>query len=133
MRSHLREPVTIPRWVLLVKYGFFTLLGAAVLWASSPAVDEVSPDWLTPIWGVAISIAAAIACVGSLSERLERIELGAVTLLAALFVVFAVAPIVLVIEGDADRAVYSVIAAAFSVLLILRSGQLFIEVGRPTS
>lgn len=131
MRSHLHEPITIPRWALVVKYAFFVLLGMAVLWASSPAVDEVSPDWLTPIWGLGISTTAAAALVGSLTPRLEKIEMIGVTLLAALFVVFAIAPVVLVIQGDADRAVYSVIAAAFSVLTILRSLQLFREGGRP--
>jgi len=129
MTSHLREPIPVPRWLFTTKYAIFILVGVAVVWASSPAVDEISPDWLTPIWGMGIIASAAFALVGSLRERFEPLERVAVVVLAALFVVFAIAPVVLVLQGDRDRTLYSVIALGFSLLPILRSVQLLRTTG----
>ena len=129
MREHQREPIIIPRWVLTVKYAVFILLGVTVFIASSPAVDEVTPDWLTPIWGIGISVSAVIALVGSLTQRLEVLERWACAVLASLFLVFALAPIVLVIQGDEDRAMYSVIALGFALLPIARAAQLLSRTG----
>lgn len=129
MRSHLREPITIPRWLLTIKYTLFVFVGVTVLWASSPSVDEVSPNWLTPVWAGGITLTATIALVGSLAERFEPLERWSCAVLASLFIVFAVAPISLVLQGDADRAVYSVIALGFACIPTFRTAQLLRRTG----
>ena len=50
--QYLRTPLTVPRYVLTVKYALFVVLGFAVGTASAPSsFQEITPDWYTPIWG----------------------------------------------------------------------------------
>lgn len=128
----MRTPVVIPRWVLTLKYGLFVLLGAVVWWASAPSVDDVTPDWYTPTWGICLAAAASAAFVGSLRVQWEMpIERWAVSLLASLMFVYALAPISLVIAGNADRASFSVVALVISILPTARAVQLLRRTGGP--
>lgn len=112
------EPIVIPRGLLVAKYAVFILLGAVTTWATVPSINAVVGDWYTPVWGVVLAIAASIALIGSLSDRkkFERTERIGVSAVFALLTVFAISPVVLIFQGDADRATYSVVAVAVSLV-----------------
>jgi hypothetical protein len=120
----------IPRWVLVVKYFCFILVGLTVFAASSPSLDLTTIAGYTPIWGLAVILTGAGALIGSARPRLEPLERWSVLFLSALLLGYAAAPIQLVFGGDVDRAAYSVLALTLSLLpsarawmLIRRTGQ----------
>lgn len=116
--------VVIPRWLLTVKYGFLALLGVVVIFASQPSIEQLtdSDAWTTG-WGYGVAGFALACLIGSVSARkpYERIERVASVVLMSLFVIYALAPIYLVVvEGDLDRASLSVVALALSVVPFAR-------------
>lgn len=122
--SWAQGDVVIPRWLLTVKYAFLTLLGVVVIFASQPTIEELtdSATWTTG-WGYGIALFAAACLVGSLSARkpYERIERVASVGLMSLFIVYALAPIVLVITRfDLGRASLSVVALALTTVPFAR-------------
>lgn len=129
MREHIRSPIVIPRWVLILKYALFVLMGLSVWWASAPAVDALTPDWYTPVWALGVTLSATVAVIGSARERWESLERLAAVALASLLIVYAVSPIVLVLEGDADRAAFSVVALVVCLMPAARAVQLIKRTG----
>lgn len=118
------DDVQIPRWLLTVKYAALTLLGVVVIFASQPSIEQFTDSevWTTG-WGYGIALSAAACLVGSVSARkaYERIERVASVALMSLFVIYAIAPLWLVIvEGDLDRASLSVVAIALSIVPFAR-------------
>jgi len=124
MRSHMQVPIYIPRWVLTVKYALFIVLGLAVLWTTAPSLQVVTGDPYTQGWSGCVIVAATCALVGSTQKKLERLEKWSAAGLACLFIVYALSPIILVLQGDADRAAYSVVALIVSLLPTARALQL---------
>lgn len=124
MTGWKEDPIQIPRWVLAVKYALFALLGYAVAAATAPSLAQVTSEWYSTIWGIAVAGFAVAAFVGSADKRTwvaEAIGCGGIVSLMA---VYAISPIILIIEGDTDRLAYSVIAVSFMVLPAARLWQL---------
>lgn len=122
---YLRTPLTVPRYVLTVKYALFIALGVAVGTASAPSsFREITPDWYTPIWGVLLSLSALLALLGSLKEPGEALERWAASAVSCLLIGYAFAPIALVLEGDTDRLAYSVVALTVAMVPTARAIQL---------
>ena len=133
MKKHLRrwrQPLIIPRWILMLKYLCFIGLGGAVWSASSPSLDLTTGDGYTALWGIIVICSATLCFVGSMADRLEWMERWAVLLLSALLLGFAAAPIQLVLAGDHDRLAYSVIALTLSLLPTARAVMLIGRVGK---
>jgi len=121
--------IVIPRWVLVVKYATFILIGITVYLASSPSLDITTSNGYTPLWSIAVTITASVSLIGSLRQRWERMEGWAVLCLAALLIGYAAAPLQLVVSGDHDRAAYSALALALSVLPSARAWMLIRRAG----
>lgn len=128
--EYLRAPLTVPRYVLTVKYAMFALLGIAVGTATAPtSFDAITPDWYTPVWGVALTASALVSVVASLKEEREPIERWSVSLIACLLIGYAFAPIALVLGGDTDRLAYSVVALTVAMVPTARAIQLLKRTG----
>jgi FtsH-binding integral membrane protein len=128
--QYLRTPLTVPRYVLTVKYALFIALGAAVGTASAPSSFEaITPDWYTPIWGALLALSALLALIGSLRESREALERWSVSAVASLLIGYAFAPIVLVLAGDSDRLAYSVVALTVAMVPVARAIQLLKRTG----
>lgn len=125
-----RTPLTVPRYVLTVKYALFIALGIAVGTASTPSSFEaLTPDWYTPIWGAALSIAAFLALLGGLKESREPLERWSVSTVACLLIGYATAPIALVLAGDTNRLAYSIVALTVALAPAARAIQLLRRTG----
>lgn len=120
----VRSDVVIPRWLLTIDYGFRALIGVAVIFASQPTIELLtgSAGWTTA-WGWGVTIFATGSLIGSLSpskanERLERFcSVG----LMSLFIIYAFAPLyVVIVNGDWDRASLAIVAIALSVVPFAR-------------
>jgi hypothetical protein len=127
------DDVAIPRWLLTVKYGFLTLLGVVVIFASQPTIEELtdSAAWTTG-WGYGVAAFAAACFVGSLSPRkaYERVERIASVGLMSLFIIYALAPLVLVVtRADLGRASLSVVALALTTVPFARMLRLLRSTG----
>lgn len=118
MRAHLRQRIDLPRWVLTLIYSLTLPLAAAIIWATSPSLDEffASIEWMTPVWAAALGLTGAVTAIGSLREEWEALERWSSLGLACLLVFYAFSPLWLVIQGDADRAVYSMTAFMIMVM-----------------
>lgn len=115
-RDWLKATVVIPRPSLTFKYLFFVILGVVVSIATAPSLDAVTSEGYTFFWGLCLAAAAALATVGSFTGRTWILEAVACTAIVCLMVVYAVSPIVLILQGDWDRLAYSVIAVGFMTL-----------------
>lgn len=126
MRNHLRQPITIPRWLLTAKYFVFVLVGMAVLNTNPPALTSIYETPVTAIWAICLIVVSIVAFVGSLRTVWEHgLEKWGATLIFVLMAVYAFAPIALVLNGDPDRLAYSTIAILVSLLPYARSVQLW--------
>lgn len=74
MPSRLKEPIYIPRWVLLVKYVFFVILATATAIRGSATLDLTTPASYTPIWSAAVAIGAIVAAAATLVKPLAEVE-----------------------------------------------------------
>jgi len=137
MRTHLRQTIHIPRWLLTLIYALSVPLAAAIIWATSPTLEEITRpiEWLTPVWAAVMGISGALSALGSLRATWEVLERWASFALSLLLVFYAFSPLWLVLQGDADRAVYSMTALMIVVMpwwrtlgLLRRTG---IKVGDP--
>lgn len=129
MRQRLRrwgaEPIMIPRWALTVKYSLFVVMGLSVAAAAAPSLSQlVSSESYTSVWGSVLAIAGVVSAFGSTSVRRERFERVGCTLVVSLLTVYALSPIVLVLQGDLDRLSFSVVAVVIMVLPLARLIQL---------
>lgn len=122
-------PIVIPRWVLVLKYACFIILGAVIFAASSPALAHLAGDFWTALFGLCIAAAAAAALVGSTHARWEALEKWGVLALSGLLLGYAIAPVSLVLAGDLDRATYSTIAVTLSLLPASRAWMLIRRTG----
>lgn len=122
-------PIVIPRWVLIAKYVCFMILGAVIFAASSPTMQQLAGDFWTALFGISITVAAAGALVGSAHSRLEVVERWSVLALSGLLLGYAIAPVLLVLAGDLDRATYSTIAVTLSLLPASRAWMLIRRTG----
>jgi hypothetical protein len=132
MRSISRwglAPIVIPRWVLVLKYACFIILGAVIFAASSPSLVHLAGDFWTGLFGLCIAAAAAGALIGSTHPRLEALERWCVLALSGLLLGYAIAPVSLVLAGDLDRATYSTIAVTLSLLPASRAWMLIRRTG----
>ncbi len=124
-----REPVIIPRYILMVKYLCFVGVGVAVYVASSPSLDLTTGAGYTGLWGITVGLSSIGCLVGSMDVRLETVERWAVLVLAALLIGYACAPLQLVLSGDTNRLAYSTLAVTLAILPTARAVQLIRRVG----
>lgn len=123
-----RAPMLIARGVYALELVFLAGLGLAIWWASSPVLDLTVPDGWQAAWGVTLSL-AALGTLAGLVVKGETVERWATLLLASLLIGYAAAPFQLVLAGDRDRLVYSIIAAALAIIPTARAWALL---RRPT-
>lgn len=126
----MRSPIVIPRGILSVKYIMFILLGLSIYIASSPSVDEQTPDWFTPVWGLSIAAPAVVAAFASFSERWETAEFWALVLLVPCIISYPIAAVSSVVNGDTDRLAFSVAALLIALLPTGRWLMLLPNVGK---
>lgn len=90
MRSRLREPVTIPRWALTAKYGFFLILAALTFFRGMTTLDLTTPAGYLPLWAGAVALGACVALPASLTEKTANVERWAAAWIAGWLGVVAV-------------------------------------------
>lgn len=90
LMKRLREPITIPRWVLTVKYAFFLVLAGATAVRGSATLDLTTPAGYTPIWCAAVAAGALVALPSSIVRAWEAAEKWAAVWIAGWLSVVAV-------------------------------------------
>lgn len=123
MRERLRAPISIPAWVLTLKYALFMCIGAAVYTTAAPSLEQAFDEWYTPFWALAVCGCGLVAFIGSLAS--ERTEKWGASGLFILMGIYTFAPIMLVLGGDTNRLAYSIIAITLSLLPYARAVQLW--------
>ena len=133
MRKRIRRwglaPIVIPRWILVLQYACFIVLGVVIFAASSPSLVKVSGDFWTGLFGLCIALASAGALAGSTHPKWETLERWSALALSGLLLGYAIAPGSLVLAGDLDRATYSTIAVTLSLVPASRSWMLIRRAG----
>jgi hypothetical protein len=129
LTHYVTDRIVIPRWVLVIKYCAFILIGVTVVITTSPSLNLTTASGYTPVWGGMLIGSAIICVVGSLRGLLEPIERWGVLMLSALLLGYAFAPLSLVFHGDTDKAVYSSIALTLCILPAVRAIQLIRQSG----
>lgn len=76
-RRSFREPLHIPRWILLLKYLGFAFFGVVAYNVGVPRLDLTTPEGYRPIWAAAIVLFALTAALFLIIQKpnLERISL----------------------------------------------------------
>jgi hypothetical protein len=72
--SRLREPIFVPRWVLLCFYGFLVVLATATVIRGSATLDLTQPESYTPLWSLAVGLGALIAALATIIRPLADLE-----------------------------------------------------------
>lgn len=104
------EPIFVPRWVLVVMYSGFIVLGGMAAIAGIPTLDLTTPEGYVTPYALAIALFAIIAAVGaSLGFRHERLELVGALLLFSLLTTYAGSALFLSAGGDIGRATFAVV------------------------
>lgn len=124
MKGWAEDPIVIPRWVLAVKYLTYILIGAAVSAATAPSLEAVTSEWYSTIWGVCVAACGLVALLGSVHPTRWVVEAVGCGGIVSFMAVYAVSPIIMIIDGDTDRLAYSVLAVAFAVIPAGRLWQL---------
>lgn len=74
MPSRLREPIYIPRWMLLGFYLILVALAATTVIRGSATLDLTQPESYTPIWSAAVGSGALLAAVSTTFRILSGLE-----------------------------------------------------------
>lgn len=128
-RFGLLNPVLeVIRLWLLVKYIAFVFVGAIMYIVSAPTLKLTIGDG-TWVLGAAISLSAALCAIGVLSPRFELLEKCAGSVLVTALFVYAATPVALVVDGNLDRLLYSVIAIALLIIPSIRVVSLLMRTG----
>ena len=90
MRSNMRTPIYIPRWVLVAKYGFFLVIAGVTAIRGSVTLDLTTPTGYTPIWCAAVAVGAVVALPASFLPKLADAEKWAAAWIAGWLSVVAV-------------------------------------------
>ena len=115
-KTELFNPIfEITRGDMFTMYLLEIAAGIVIWLVSSPTFSFVVGQALTAMWGAGIALSATGATIGVLRERTEAIERWSGAVLVALLAGYAAAPIALVVSGDLDRLLYSILA----VILLL--------------
>jgi len=72
--KHLRlEPIIVPRWMLIIKYSLFAILGLILARSGSPSIEQQTGNTSLLTYGLLISAASLIAVVGCVT--IEWVEM----------------------------------------------------------
>lgn len=82
MPSRLKEPIYIPRWVLLLIYVFFVILAGTTALRGLATLDLTTPESYTVIWAAAVAIGAVVAVAATLLRPFAPLEKWAATWMA---------------------------------------------------
>lgn len=74
MPSRLKDPISIPRWMLLGFYLFLVVLATATVIRGSATLDLTQPESYQPIWAAAVGGGALVAAVATLLRVLAGLE-----------------------------------------------------------
>ena len=122
--------VLLPRWLLTVLYGLFALLGSAVFYGHAPAFVIVTSHLYASVWAIAIVVVSVVCLVTSLRREWEPVEAWAVAALTCLLTAYVVAPVTLALQGDQNRAAFSVAVIIVALPPAWRAFSLLRKVGR---
>ena len=114
--------IIIPRWLLVIKYGFFFIVGITILATSTPSFQAAinESDVINFVFGTGIAASSISCLVGCVNQKLEPAERYGLLLLVSLLLGFAVAPFLLVLDGLINHLVFSEIALLVSLLPLAR-------------
>lgn len=125
----ISNSIIVPRWLLTVKYGMIMLIGLSVFINTAPSLTEVTGASATAVWGMALAATSTACMITSITPKWEVAERWCVLVLSSLLLGYAFAPIQLVINGDMDKATYSIIALTISLVACSRTWQLLRKTG----
>lgn len=74
MPSRLKDPIYIPRWMLLGFYLFLVALATATVIRGSATLDLTQPDSYTPIWAAAVGSGALVAALATMFRLVAGLE-----------------------------------------------------------
>lgn len=87
IRRNAGEPITIPRWLITLKYFLFIVTGTLAFFTGVPSLELTTFAGYEPIWSLFVGIGAIVAFAGSLEPKTRLMEVaGAATVVAFLTV-----------------------------------------------
>lgn len=135
-RDAAREPITIPRWALSLKYLGFVALGVATSFAGVPSLQEATWRAYTIYWAAALTVVAVFAALGSLRAEWEAIEKWGAVGISSILSAYTFASIVITSHmfetgdpGAPGRVAFTIILGIINMLPIGRSISLLRRTG----
>lgn len=104
-----RDPIIVPRWMLVTMYSGFIVLGIVAAIAGIPTLDLKTPDGFITPYAIAIATAGCIAVIGATSRRRELLEMFGACLLFCLLSAYAAAASQYFLAGDLRRGTFSIV------------------------
>lgn len=83
MPARLKEPIYIPRWVLLLIYTFFVILAGTTAIRGLVVLDLTTPESYTAIWATAVAGGAVVAVFATVVRVLAPVEKWAAAWIAS--------------------------------------------------
>lgn len=120
------EPIVVPRWMLIIKYSLFALLGLILARSGSPSI-EAQTDASLLIYGLLIIAASCIAVVGCVTA--EWVEMVGTLALWVLLLVYVGAVAGRALENLGVQAI-SVVVLTVSLLPAFRGFAILLRVIR---
>jgi len=104
-----RDPIIVPRWMLVTMYSGFVVLGIVAAIAGIPTLDLETPSGFITPYAIAIATCGALAVIGATSRRRELLEMIGAVLLFCLLTAYAGAASQYFLAGDMRRGTFSIV------------------------
>lgn len=125
------SPITAYRIGLTLSYFAVGYVGVSAAVAGIPVFDLTAPSGWNVLWGVVVTGAAALAAIGSITDRLRWLETIGASLTFAMLVSYASALLVVAYgAGDANRAAVGAVVLALGLQPGMRLLWLLSQLGR---
>jgi hypothetical protein len=118
-RKSLREPLHIPRWVLILKYIGFAYFGGVSAYLGVPRLDLTTPDGYRPVWA-AVIVVASLWSLGALILGKPKVERWTVGVLVSFLFAYVYAIVNAAWSGETN---YSALAAILPLVTLFPIGR----------
>lgn len=117
--KHLRlEPIIVPRWMLVIKYSLFALLGVVLARSGSPSIEAQTGDLSLLVYGLLITAGSLLAVVGCVT--VEWVEMTGALALWVLLLVYVGAVSGRALSGNLDVQAIALVVLIVSLLPAFR-------------
>lgn len=114
-RTALREPIVIPRWLLVALYVGFFALGIASTIVGVPALEHATWRSYTIGWAAALTTTSIFAAIGALRPEAETVEKWGAVGVTSIISAYTVSAIIIALYP----AHYGVAASRWALAIML--------------